>query len=167
MTFSTVHRCKGMEYDTIQIVKDFITEEKIEKLKAELKAEDISISKINEEINLHYVAITRTKNSIYIPQTLMPKDFPKSNQIHIIRVESKEEEIERMIAERTKTTNSKDKIREKHKGAYRLWTTELDDELTIMYCEGLNILDLSKHFERTQGAIQSRIKKLELEELYN
>lgn len=174
MIFSTVHRCKGMEYDAIQIVNDFITEEKLEKLKADVKVEDISISKINEEINLLYVAVTRTKNSIHIPQTLMPKDFPKSSQIHVMRVESEEEKSERRIIEKTKSksSNSKEKaysvekIREKYNGAYRPWTTELDDELTVMYCEGVNVRDISKHFERTKGSIRSRIKKLELEELY-
>ena len=31
MIFSTVHRSKGMEYDAIHIVNDFITEEGLEK----------------------------------------------------------------------------------------------------------------------------------------
>lgn len=174
MIFSTVHRSKGMEYDAIQIVNDFITEEKIEKLKADVKSEDINVSKINEEINLLYVAVTRTKNSIHIPQTLMPKDFPKSPQIHIMRVESNGEKSKRRVIEKTelKTNNTSEKaysieeIRKKHSGAYTPWTTELDNELTVMYCEGINVRDLSKHFQRTKGAIRSRIKKLELEELY-
>ncbi len=175
MIFSTVHRCKGMEYDAIQIVNDFITEEKIEKLKADVKSKDISVSKINEEINLLYVAVTRTKNSIHIPQTLMPKDFPKSSQIHVMCVESEKDKPERRVVEKTesKSNNAKEKatsikkIKEKYNGAYRPWTTELDDELTVMYCEGVNVQDISKHFERTKGAIRSRIKKLELEELYS
>lgn len=174
MIFSTVHRCKGMEYDAIQIVNDFITEEKLEKLKSDAKEKNIDVSKINEEINLLYVAVTRTKNSIHIPQTLMPKDFPKSSHIHVMRVESEEEKSERRVIEKTETKSKNDKekaysvekIREKHNGAYRPWTAELDEELTIMYCEGVNVRDLSKHFERTKGAIRSRIRKLELEELY-
>jgi len=32
--------------------------------------------------------------------------------------------------------------------------------------EGVNPKDMAKHFGRTRGAITSRIKKLELEELY-
>ncbi len=170
--FSTVHRCKGMEYDAIQLVNDFITEEKLEKLKEDKKSGDINISKINEEINLLYVAVTRTKNSIHIPQTLIPKDFPKSAQIHVMPVESEEEKYKRIILENTTNKLTKQKaysikeIRKKHDSAYKPWTTELDDELTVMYCEGINVRDLSKHFGRTKGAIRSRIKKLELEELY-
>ncbi len=174
MIFSTVHRCKGMEYDAIQIVNDFITEKKLEKLKEDEKVRDINFSKINEEINLLYVAVTRTRNSIYIPQNLVPKSLSKANQIHVMHVESEEEKYERKILDNTITKSTKPKektysveeIRKKHNGAYKPWTTELDDELTVMYCEGVNIRDLSKHFGRTKGAIRSRIKKLELEELY-
>jgi transposase len=35
-----------------------------------------------------------------------------------------------------------------------------------MYCEGVDKRDIAKHFGRTKGAIRSRIKKLELEEIY-
>jgi len=162
MIFSTVHRCKGMEYDTIQLVNDFITEEKLEKLKEDKKSKEINATKLNEEINLLYVAVTRTKNSIHIPESLMPKEFPKSTQIHLVKVVSEEE----------KKANNKEKshtvydVRTKHKDAYQPWTPVLDSELTVMFCEGVNIKDLAKHFGRTKGAIASRIKKLELDELY-
>ncbi len=80
MIFSTVHRCKGMEYDSVQIVNDFISEEKLEKLSENKKKETLNVSKLNEEINLLYVAVTRTRNSLYIPETLMPKELPASSQ---------------------------------------------------------------------------------------
>jgi len=172
MIFSTVHRCKGMEYDAIQLVNDFISEEKLEKLKENKKAEEINATKLNEEINLLYVAVTRTKNSIHIPESLMPIDFPKSTQIHIMKVVSEEE---KQHAKSTETNNqesktekaySVDEVRTKHKDAYKPWTPELDTELTTMFCEGVNPKDMAKHFGRTRGAITSRIKKLELEELY-
>lgn len=166
MIFSTVHRCKGMEYDAIQIVNDFITEEKIEKLKAEGKLNNDGFAKTNEEINLLYVAITRTKNSIHIPETLLPEAFSVCSQIHVLRVESEEEKSERQLKDANDKSYSVEEVRKNHKGAYRPWTTELDDELTILFCEGVNIRDISTHFERTKGAIRSRIKKLELEEMY-
>jgi F-box protein 18 (helicase) len=176
MIFSTVHRCKGMEYDAIQLVNDFISEEKLEKLKENKKAEEINASKLNEEINLLYVAVTRTKNSIHIPETLMPNEFPKSSQIHVMRVVSDEKQGHSKVT--VSTTNpqpkdgkpekaySVDEIRNKHKYAYGPWTPELDDELTVMFCEGINVKDMAIHFGRTKGAITSRIKKLELKELY-
>ena len=67
---------------------------------------------------------------------------------------------------KTEKAYSVDEVRTKHKGAYKPWTPELDIELTTMFCEGVNAKDMAKHFGRTRGAITSRIKKLELEELY-
>lgn len=180
MIFSTVHRSKGMEYDAIQLVNDFITEEKLEKLKYEVKKEEINLSKLNEEINLLYVAITRTKNSIHIPQALMPKDFPTASQIHIIRDGSEESKISRDTLKSVKPLKEKPKqiaktidksysvkeAREKNKNAYKPWTTALDEELTIMYCEGVNVKDMAKHFGRTKGSVKARIELLELEDLY-
>jgi len=86
--FSTVHRSKGMEYDTVQLVNDFITEDKLIKNTSE---DENILSKLNEEINLLYVAVTRTKNSIYIPEQVMPLNFPNSSHIHIMHVPNIEE----------------------------------------------------------------------------
>lgn len=173
MIFSTVHRCKGMEYDTVQLVNDFISADKLEKLKKNSKKEELNLKKINEEINLLYVAVTRTKNSLHIPQSLVPEDFPISSQIHLLKSISVEDQ--KMIKELRREANdtksekaySLDQIRIVHKGAYRPWTDELDNELTVMFCEGMHEKDIATHFGRTRGAIKSRIKKLELEELYN
>ena len=70
MIYSTVHKCKGMEYDEVMIADDFITQEEMNKI---LKNNEQYIkNKINEEINLLYVAVTRTKNKIHIPEKLIP-----------------------------------------------------------------------------------------------
>lgn len=180
MIFSTVHRCKGMEYDAIHLVDDFITEEKLKKLKEDETKGEVNMAKLNEEINLLYVAVTRTRNSIHIPETLMPKEFPRSLQIHVIRVVTEEEKLQAKILNKQtfsplkiakpEMQNGKaysaDAVRETHKAAYKPWTDELDTKLTIMYCEGVNVRDMAKQLGRTKGAIISRIKKLELEELY-
>ena len=71
MIFSTVHRCKGMEYDAIQLVNDFISEEKLEKLKEDKKAEEINATKLNEEINLLDRKSTRL-NSSHLKLSRMP-----------------------------------------------------------------------------------------------
>ncbi|NTV82883.1 MAG: ATP-binding domain-containing protein, partial [Bacteroidales bacterium] len=180
MIFSTVHRCKGMEYDSVQIVNDFITEEKLEKTKTDAKQEEINKAKLNEEINLLYVAVTRAKNRLYIPEALMPKGLPHSSQIHILKDTTVETKAERKPVksyrefslngekdwQKKEKSHTFDELRKQHKDAYKPWTQALDDELTIMYCEGVNIKDMAKHFGRTRSAILSRIIKLELEELY-
>jgi len=175
--FSTVHRCKGMEYDTIQLVNDFINEEK---LKNNIKNGEIDVAKTNEEINLLYVAITRTRNSVYIPESLVPVEFPRCSQIHLIRtpteveneqaltLSKKTSKDEKKYGEPTKNKKSYsvNEVRENYGDAYKPWTKEMDEELTVMYCEGVTEKDMAKHFERTKGAIKSRIKKFELLEIY-
>ncbi|CAN5398345.1 AAA family ATPase [soil metagenome] len=176
MIFSTVHRCKGMEYDAIQLVNDFITEKKLLKVKDLPEREELNMAKLSEEVNLLYVAITRTKNSIHIPEVMMPFEFPESQQIFIER-KTIDEEIEEAIANagtlRSRKTKS-GRIKQTEKkvattsgakkavSAYQPWTKELDDELTEKYSQGLNIAQLAVHFERTKGAIVFRIAKLEL-----
>lgn len=177
MIFSTVHRCKGMEYDAIQIVNDFITEQKVEKLSTDNKVPEQMHEKLNEEINLLYVAITRTKKSIHIPETLMPEDIAPSPHIHIMRVSEEEASHEQRLTKPDtlsegvsdpdeKKTYNLEEVRKTHQGAYMKWTPELDDELTVMYCEGINVRDMARHFGRSKGAIRSRIKKLDLVEIY-
>ena len=170
MIFSTVHRSKGMEYDSIQLVNDFITEEKLEKIKNESKEKELNVSKLNEEINLLYVAITRTKNTIHIPEALMPAEFPVSSQIHVLKEISEEQKKEELHLNKIRDIKEKAysvaDAREKNKDAYKPWTSELDQELTQMFCNGINIKDMCKHFGRSRSAISSRIKKLELEDLY-
>ena len=61
---------------------------------------------------------------------------------------------------------SVEKIREKHKHAYMPWTEEDDNKLELLFCEGKSTKELSELFGRNKGAINSRIKKLELKVKY-
>lgn len=73
MIYSTVHKCKGMEYDEVNIADDFMTETSIIQ-HYQQNSERYNRNKLNEEINLLYVAITRAKFKINIPDGLVPKD---------------------------------------------------------------------------------------------
>lgn len=53
-------------------------------------------------------------------------------------------------------------IRKTHKQAYSPWSIEDDEKLKILFKQGVETKELSKIFERNIGAIESRIKKLEL-----
>jgi len=175
ITFSTVHRCKGMEYDVVEIADDFMTEEKLEKQALEIKDGELSVSKLNEEINLLYVAITRTKNKVLIPETLVSKNFPNSPHIRILKTESKRYIRENAIERKTSFYKSNykgysneksysfDYVRKNYESAYKPWTEKTDKELALMYCNGASVKDISKHFGRTQNAIRTRIEKLELD----
>ncbi|HLP37747.1 UvrD-helicase domain-containing protein [Lacibacter sp.] len=181
MIFSTVHRAKGMEYDAVHLVNDFITAEKVERIKNELKKdqEPIDVSKTNEEINLLYVAITRTKNKLYIPQNLIPTNFPASPSIVIVKENdaSPKNTLKDFFKSRSAVPTAGRKPsgieikkkaytlaekREIHKGAYNPWTPQLDEELKSLFEDDYSISDLAHHFGRTRGGIISRLKKLNL-----
>jgi F-box protein 18 (helicase) len=162
--FSTVHRSKGMEYDEVVLVKDFMTKEKLETRIKENGDKEVDIAKLNEEINLLYVAITRTKWKLHIPEELIDIEFPECDEINVIPL------VEKTVSyQNGKNTKSQEKaynvleLRKKHGAAYRPWTEDQDDELIEMYEEGYSINELAEHFERTKGAIFARIKKLELD----
>jgi superfamily I DNA/RNA helicase len=161
--FSTVHRCKGMEYDSVQLVNDFLTEEKLKKLAQQKDLPDLIKQKLNEEINLLYVAITRTKNKLYIEEELLPDNWSKNEQIVLLK---KKEDSDEASIKDLKLNSFEEKaydieqIRKRHKKAYAPWNDELDKELKYMFEEGLSTKDLANHFGRTKGAIRARIQKL-------
>uniref|UniRef100_UPI0032167AC1 UvrD-helicase domain-containing protein n=1 Tax=uncultured Draconibacterium sp. TaxID=1573823 RepID=UPI0032167AC1 len=171
MIFSTIHRSKGMEYDNVQLADDFITKGSLGE-----KLNDNSPEKLNEEINLLYVALTRAQNSLFIPEKLFPGKTPaSSSQIYIMRTAKNDTNNteSRQYARRNGTANTREKsdyykkAQAENKGAYQPWTREMDQQLSVMFVKGVNLRDMAKHFGRSKSAVGSRIKKLQLEDLYN
>ncbi|MDE5487300.1 hypothetical protein [Elizabethkingia meningoseptica] len=66
----------------------------------------------------------------------------------------------------TKKSYTLDEKRFQNKNAYQPWKQEDDDKLEVLFCEGKTIEELSTIFGRNNGAIRSRIDKLELREKY-
>jgi len=64
-----------------------------------------------------------------------------------------------------KSYTKKDK-QVKYKKAYEPWTVNDDEKLEELYCLKKSVKELSVLFQRNDGAIRSRIKKLELKEKY-
>lgn len=149
MIFSTVHRSKGMEYDEVTLANDFITEEKIIDL---VDAEEVAnMAKLSEEVNLLYVAITRTKSDLYIPEEILPEAAEEINN-------SLKKSDPVKPAEKSYSYQS---AREKNKSAYTPWTNHEDKKLIELFHDGKSTKELAKIFERTTGAINSRIEKLQ------
>jgi superfamily I DNA/RNA helicase len=172
--FSTVHRCKGMEYDQVELINDFINEKKLENKLREDRAEgkEPDFTKLNEEINLLYVAVTRTKNKLVIPETLMPKDFAPSVNIDVMKVLTKEDKkIAKEMANKPKAYKASihndkadwfDDNKAMPKESFLPWTVSQDKKLRLFCDNGVSVSDIAKHFDRTQGAIIARMKKLDL-----
>lgn len=167
--FSTVHRCKGMEYDEVYLANDFITEGRLKKL-AKGNNDEMSIIKLNEEINLLYVAVTRTKNILHIPKSLMPENYTATPQIQVIL--KKDEDVRLndspQLEKKSFITSNKERkfsfeqMRKKNVEAYNPWTEILDRQLMIMFGEGKKIFELAKYFGRSSRAIEKRLQKLGL-----
>jgi len=166
--FSTVHRCKGMEYDEVFLVNDFITEGRLEKLTNGKNKDEMSLIRLNEEINLLYVAVTRTKNILHIPESLLPKNFKPTPKIDVIfKTDEDSKKSNSQISQNEySTANNKErkysfeKSRIQNSRAYEPWTETLDRELLILFADGKEVHGLAHHFGRTGTAIIRRLKKL-------
>lgn len=170
MIFSTVHRAKGMEYDIVHLVNDFVSESKLKKAKGEAaaKKETVDIARLNEEINLLYVALTRAKQQLHIPDNLVPEKFPSST--FIFRTEPKEEKLKKKTTGALKparpvpvnrafeTTRRKEPASE----SFKSWSSGQDDELTELYEDFVSIAEIAESFGRTKGSIIARLRKLGL-----
>jgi superfamily I DNA/RNA helicase len=170
MIFTTVHRCKGLEYDEVYLAEDFITKDKLEK-QVENGIEPLKLIKLNEEVNLLYVAITRAKTKLYIPYSIVPPNFVLKGNVIGIKQKTTEADKEKS---QSKVKSNKGKAYNntfngdvvRFEKSYQPWSDELDDELTILYCKNMEIEKIANKMGRSKGSIWARIKRLQLEDLY-
>lgn len=167
MIFSTVHRSKGMEYGTVYLHNDFISQKKIKRLIEKQNEIPLDVAKINEEINILYVAVTRAINNLFIPQHYLPTSFPRSSNIKIIGGETEERDFDnRKKLDSFRNRNEKhksssfDDVRKNHPDAYKAWLPEEEAKLLAMVKSNISINEISRSLGRTRGAILSRLNKL-------
>lgn len=86
MIFSTVHRCKGLEYDSVSLENDFITEKKLQRVQENKDTPVFELERLNEEINLLYVAITRSRGILKLPEGLFAENCVTGAQAQESRV---------------------------------------------------------------------------------
>lgn len=66
--FTTAHKSKGMEYDQVTLINDF---QSIDNLQKNTQSGKTTVGRAAEEINLLYVAITRSRGLINMPRILV------------------------------------------------------------------------------------------------
>lgn len=175
MIFSTVHRAKGMEYDEVFLAADFITAKKIERWSNE-KEKKTDAARMNEEVNLLYVAITRTRHMLHIPEAMVPEDFPPKPHITIVKPPEKplppeekkssrpywKERLERELdGQETRLRNHKIKeSRARYEPASVEWTDAMDEQLRELYQQGISIFIIAEEMQLKRGAVLDRLKKL-------
>jgi len=155
--FSTVHRSKGMEYDSVMLANDFIDEDKIQYLKDEY--ENTQSAKINEEVNLLYVAITRTKNKLFIPSNLLPLHFPEYE--NIIIVPSNKDDNQVSIDPNSDLAKE---IQKTHSNAFKPWAFEQEVILKEKLKNKSSIKEISVLLGRTTKSIRAKMKTLNLKD---
>lgn len=146
MIFSTVHRCKGMEYDEVTLAGDFISEDKLTGIMA--RQEDTNTDKLAEEVNLLYVAITRTRGKLNIPEELLSEEQ-----------ETQEPAAARAIQHAAKSRTYQ-AVQGKGKNNQLPWKNSEDIRLLRMFEQGKPVIELAKFFGRTPVEIIRRIKQL-------
>lgn len=163
--FSTVHRCKGMEYDIVYLAEDFISERKIKSQESNIKeSPSVLIPKYNEEINLLYVAITRTKHTLYIPEDLLPGSFIPKSSVRIIKTIPDQAGYGKSFYKGDAEKKSKLKdVKRIPSGDYiqqiKDWQMEDDDELYELLEGGWTISQIAEQLSRPRSEIRNRIKK--------
>jgi superfamily I DNA/RNA helicase len=152
--FSTVHRSKGMEYDKVKLAHDFIDKDKIQFLQDEFEGQ--LSNTIIEEINLLYVAITRTKNLLHIPENFLPDNFEEAECI--VRLPAKKQDSERIDA----NSHLGLQIIKKHPNSFQPWTPEHDNLIRSSLRDGLSIKAIANNLQRSTNSIRTRMKALNL-----
>lgn len=173
MIYSTVHKAKGMEYDEVTLLGDFLGENRLQDLLAR-KDVDLNIGRLIEDINILYVAITRTKGKLIVPADLIPKELNVNNSpsielIHLPLEYVSMIEEDPIVAVKPVVLNkehSYEKRRKPHSSAHSSWSSTDDENLELMFCKHKSVQELADHFGRSKGAIYARIKRLELREKY-
>lgn len=143
--FSTVHRCKGMEYDSVNLENDFVSEKKLQRLAEKKDTPNSELEKLNEEINLLYVAITRSRGLLKIPDGLFV-DTSRTTQAADI------------------TQKSPAFHRNSGPQTFIPWTSADDDRLRFLITRGDPVKKIAAELKRSNGAILSRIRKLGLKQ---
>ncbi|MDA3615554.1 UvrD-helicase domain-containing protein [Polluticaenibacter yanchengensis] len=173
--YSTVHRCKGLEYDEVTLLDDFINEQKFSKLLSEINSGDKSLITVIEEVNLVYVAATRARIKLNLPQALSPfrnvfiqVNDNSNNERIIIDTPTGVRRLRKLNASPNashSTIESRAQYKFRNNGA--AWHKDDDKTLEDLFKQGQSLKELGEYFGRTNSAISSRLKKLRLIEGYD
>ncbi len=170
MIFSTVHRCKGMEYDEVTLLNDFISEEKLKKYIFQFGEKITAQEKdrLAEEINILYVAATRAKNKLKIPAEISPLRSIETAQpqpaIASIpkRYSRKELPDDWDLYSRT-AINKETKSRSgKNMNYGKRWTDDEENEAAMMLHSGTAIKEIAKQLSRGENGVRMKLVSLGL-----
>ncbi|MGE5400977.1 MAG: UvrD-helicase domain-containing protein [Ignavibacteriales bacterium] len=161
--FSTVHRCKGLEYDEVTLEKDFISEDTITRLIKKEGLSNIDAAGLAEEINLLYVAVTRTRSKLNIPEELTnteTRGLISDSPQHVL-VSAKGS------AGKYNSSVSKSIVFKKPLSNSVKWTDEMDAELEKRVSRKVPMKFISEYFGASKKSVRKRLSELDLYEKYD
>ncbi len=97
IVFTTTHKSKGLEYEQVIMADDFITKKDIVNPKSNL-----SHTKINEELNIYYVAATRVKNAIELSSFKLDYTYKESDFINQNNSNTKQKYLKKTSSKKMK-----------------------------------------------------------------
>ena len=168
MIFSTVHRCKGMEYDEVTLLNDFITEEKLKKNIAQQGTEKITEqfkNKQSEEVNILYVAVTRAKSKLNIPPEINPlKSISLVQQAQPVTTTTSKYKSSHYMddwsvyGETFMPSNKTAKTSfTKSTNHGKRWTDDQEDEMAELFNKGIPIKDIAKQLSRGINGVRIKL----------
>jgi len=155
--FSTVHRCKGLEYDEVFLSSDFTFEKMIFAIRDDPERLPDEIA---EEINLLYVAITRAKIRLNLPKDFVPQAFTGATRPHI-RITSDTDSMEKLDSAISKKQWSprRGKVISK-RSVGKFWTDNEETILVQQYRRGKPLREIALELGRSREAIRKRLQQL-------
>jgi hypothetical protein len=125
--------------------------------------EDDSIVYVGETGNLKdkMMELVNNQNLEDRITELLNNVIAKYLKLSYLLVDLGRKELERILKKVStpKKTYTKAGKQQAHNNAYERWSTEDDEKLELLFCEGKTVKELSAIFARNEGAIKSRIKR--------
>jgi superfamily I DNA/RNA helicase len=168
MIFSTVHRCKGMEYDEVTLLSDFITAVKLEKHIAENGGDEMNAANRNrlaEEVNILYVAATRAKSKLLIPPEINPlKSIGLAPAVVPIAIPRYEKSFKADWDLYDRTFLEKRNPYQKIINHGKKWSEEDESTLVEMFQQGRSAMEIAKKIGRGEKGVKIKLMSLGLME---
>jgi len=165
MIFSTVHRCKGMEYDEVTLLNDFINEAKLQKHIEQYSREKIndnSRNRLAEEINILYVAATRAKTKLIIPPEINPlRSVQVTEMVSVSRSNTHYKPIDDEWQSYSRSRLSKTSYNKTTNHGKR-WTDAEEDLLEELFTQGQGIQEIAASLGRGEKGVRVKLINLGL-----
>jgi F-box protein 18 (helicase) len=170
--FSTVHRCKGMEYDEVTLLNDFITEEKLKRHVKDQggdKIDEVNKNRLAEEVNILYVAATRARNKLAIPAEINPlKSIALATPVSPLLNTTNTRYTRNFSDDWDIYTRSLSRLHNEIRYDTRTtnhgkrWTEEEQNQLTELYKHGVSLKEIAKKLKRGENGVRMKLMDIGL-----